>query len=425
MIEERKGVWRVVARYKGMPAYSVTVGDDKDSAEEYDKTLKKLALQGRTEILQALRDGETEIATVHKAASKFGFSEVTLAQCGVGGKETIGVLQKEWIDDVSSKWTMSTRTKRRLGKGTLARYADSWARFFHYHPKGKSALISTLTTDALKAFAKARIGTDEVTPSTVNRDFTAIQSFCRWLRDTHPTILPAPPRFQKYGEPDYTLDDRHLTPDEYRLLRAELEPHWWILFDLLIQTGLRIGEAQALRCDDISLTHVFVRKHVKEDKLKSNKAKRRVPLLPSFSAVLQDYIKGRRGSDPVFSKYLASHDHAYHAFNRAAIAIGLCDGDPPKATRSPHSLRHSFGAAAAEAGISLLEIRDLLGHSDIGVTQRYARFSPKDDHGQKQAALIGKLLAVENLITPLGPQTPKLKNGRKVPVRKKKEAPLK
>jgi integrase len=416
VIEKRKSVWRVVARYKGMPAFSVTVGADEDSAKEYDKTLKKLALQGRTDILQALRDGETEIATVHRAGSKFGFSEVTLAQCGVGGKETIGTLQKAWLEEVSSKWAMSKRTNRPLGKGTLGRYTDSWERFFFYHPKGRSASITTLTTEALKAFAKARIGTDEVTPSTVNRDFTAIQSFCRWLRDSHPTILPVLPRFQKYAEPDYTEDDRHLTPDEYRRLRAKLEPHWWMLFDLLIQTGLRIGEAQSLRCDDVSATHVFVNKH-----LKTKKSKRKVPLTPSFSAVLQDYIKGRPGNTPLFSKYLASHDHAYHAFNRAAIAIGLCTGDPPKATRSPHSLRHSFGAAAAEAGISLLEIRDLLGHSDIGVTQRYARFSPDDDRAQKQAEMIGRLLAVENAITPLEPQTPNLKNGRKVPIRKKKE----
>jgi integrase len=416
VIERRKGAWRVVARYKGLPHFSVTVGTDEALAQEFDDDLKALARLERADIFQALRDGDTEISTVHRAIFDYGLGKLTLDQCGVGGRETIGALYREWIAHVALPSSISNRTRRPLGSGTLDRYRDSWEWFFLYHPKGRSAPIRTLTTEALRAFAKARIGTDEVTPSTVNRDFTAIQSFCRWLRDIHPTVLPVLPRFQKYAEPDYTEDDRHLTPDQYRRLRSKLEPHWWMLFDLLIQTGLRIGEAQSLRCDDISATHVFVNKH-----LKTKKSKRKVPLTPSFSAVLQSYIKGRPGNAAVFSEYLASHDHAYHAFNRAAIAIGLCRGDPPKATRSPHSLRHSFGAAAAEAGISLLEIRDLLGHSDIGVTQRYARFSPNDDRAQKQAEMIGRLLAVENAITPSEPQTPNLVNGRKVPVRRKKE----
>lgn len=416
MIEERKGVWRVVARYKGMPAYSVTVGSKKTDAQRYDDTLKNLALQGRAEILQALRDGETEIFTVHQAAKRYGYSEVTLAQCGVGGNETIGSLQATWLKEVSSEWTISRRTRRPLGEGTLDRYKDSWDSFFFYHPKGKSALIKTLTTEALLAFAEARIGTDKVTPSTVNRDFTAIQSFCRWLRDRHPTVLPVLPRFEKHAEPDHKKNTRHLKPAEYARLRSKLEPHWWLLFDLLIQTGLRIGEAQGLYCEDLTEGQVSVHRNVK-----TPSSVRTVPLTPSLSAVLQEYIKGRPGETPVFSDYLASHDHAYHAFNRAAIAAGLCKGDPPKATHSPHSLRHTFGVTAAKAGLSLLEIRDLLGHSDIGVTQRYAKYFPDDAHAQRQAAMIGKLLAVENVITPRVPQTPLLRNGRKVPVRKKKE----
>lgn len=43
----------------------------------------------------------------------------------------------------------------------------------------------------------------------------------------------------------------------------------------------------------------------------------------------------------------------------------------------PHDLRHSAAVWMAEAGISMDEIAQLLGHSDPGVTFKvYARFPP-------------------------------------------------
>lgn len=86
----------------------------------------------------------------------------------------------------------------------------------------------------------------------------------------------------------------------------------------------------------------------------------------------------------------------------------------PGHTLSLHSLRHTVGVTTARAGLTLLGIRDLHGHSDIGVTQRYAQYAPDNDRSKHQAAAIGKLLAIETLNTPPVPQTPSLKNGPKV-----------
>lgn len=44
---------------------------------------------------------------------------------------------------------------------------------------------------------------------------------------------------------------------------------------------------------------------------------------------------------------------------------------------SPHVFRHSAGVWKAEAGVSMKEIADFLGHGDSRVTERvYARYSP-------------------------------------------------
>ena len=86
------------------------------------------------------------------------------------------------------------------------------------------------------------------------------------------------------------------------------------------------------------------------------------------------------------------------------------DPIPVQPLFSPHLLRHTFGASCARGNLSLLEIRDLLGHSTTGVTERYAKFRPNQDLRREQVAKIAAAFAqkmpVLDSITPSVPQTP-------------------
>jgi site-specific recombinase XerD len=56
---------------------------------------------------------------------------------------------------------------------------------------------------------------------------------------------------------------------------------------------------------------------------------------------------------------------------RAMVRAGITD-------LRPHDLRRSFASLAVNAGVDIYQIKDLLGHSDVSVTQRaYAHLQQK------------------------------------------------
>ena len=42
-----------------------------------------------------------------------------------------------------------------------------------------------------------------------------------------------------------------------------------------------------------------------------------------------------------------------------------------------HTLRHTFASWLVEGGIGLYEIKELMGHADFSMTQRYSHLSPE------------------------------------------------
>jgi hypothetical protein len=222
-VEFRSGAWRVLARYRGYPYFSLTLRHLKTEATDYDATLKSLHAHQRLDVFKALAEKQVELPEVHRAVAKSGAASLDLDKLGVRSRElTLGGLYNEWRTHMESAGAFAPRTRRAYAPATLERYRQGWDNFFRHHPKGRLANPSTLTTAALDAFRSLRIKSDHVSDASANRDLTAIQSFLRWVRHHRPYAMSRPPRVDKLLERDYSKDARHLEPEQWAALCTKL-----------------------------------------------------------------------------------------------------------------------------------------------------------------------------------------------------------
>jgi integrase len=144
---------------------------------------------------------------------------------------------------------------------------------------------------------------------------------------------------------------------------------------LILDTGLRVGEALALEWTDVHLEPASGAKfgylHVREGK--SRFARRNVPMTARVKAVLETrrgqskstWVFADSGGRPMLNSSL---DHVHREL-REALKMPM--------EFVLHSLRHTYGTRLGEAGADAFTIMRLMGHSSVTVIQRYVHPTPE------------------------------------------------
>ncbi len=254
------------------------------------------------------------------------------------------------------------RTEKGLSNHTIEAYGRDIRAFLSFSGRenwGEEKILKFLT----------HLKTNEYATSSICRMLIAIKVFCRFLK--------------KEGEISVDLDCYFDTPKLWQLIPEALsldeidallaQPKQEdrqgardkAILELLYATGMRVSELCQLRINDLSDTFVKVKGKGRKERV--------IPVGKQAIAAVDYYLIHFRGEAveeeaPLFISKGGKAIDRNTIWSRIKIyakAAGI------QKSISPHTLRHSFATHLLENGADLRVIQEMLGHEDIGTTDRY------------------------------------------------------
>lgn len=194
--------------------------------------------------------------------------------------------------------------------------------------------------------------------ATVNRKLAALSKMLGhgYTRG----VVKRKPKIERRRESEhrirwYSREEEKKIVDYFRAVKPEVAT----LVVLLVDTGLRLGEALRLHWSDVQTDKLTVWK------TKASKPK----TVPLTDRVRVELARMSKSPGPLFD---LTGDQCEHYWGQMRERLGYKD-DPQFVL---HSLRHTFCSRLAQAGVQIQVIKELAGHSTIQTTMRYAHLHP-------------------------------------------------
>jgi integrase len=308
-------------------------------------------------------------------------------------RRSTGTCDRKEADALLAKWRLETHRERQWGEqpsrtfdelmlaylkgpGALkrSRERDSYSAKRLY-PAFTGRDLHTLTAVDIRAYIGGR-RSDGAEPGTINRELGLLSAAINYARTEWDWDIPNPAQGRRFSEPEGRV--RWITRDVADALiqfaSAEPQaPHLADFIRLALNTGCRRDELLRLEWRRVDTRAALI--HLGAEDTKSGK-RRSVPL----NAPAREAIAARA---------------AFRAEHCPASPWVFCDSDGKRvqsikrswatACRRAeiedfriHDLRHTCAAWLVSAGVPLTEVRDLLGHSTIRMTERYAHLAPEN-----------------------------------------------
>ncbi len=312
-------------------------------------------------IQRSTKQGNPRVARQMEAASRTALAK---GEVGIVERRPAPTLQnfaQRFIDAIQVRCAPKPRT--------IAFYVEKLGRLLEFEP---------LATASLDAIDEARIEqyvqqrAKKVAPATVNREQATLR---RLLRLAHEwKVINRVPRIRMLpGERMREFVLSHAA--EHLYLELAPQPLRDVAI-LILDTGLRVGEAVILRWRDVRLEPVNGAKfgYLRVVEGKSKYARRNL----SFTSRVRAMLAARRresqsswvfpGASPDKPILVTSLDH-----RNAEVRKLLKMSDEFVI----HSLRHTMLTRLGEAGADAFTIMRIAGHSSVTVSQRYVHPTPE------------------------------------------------
>lgn len=258
--------------------------------------------------------------------------------------------------------------ERNRAHATILAYGKDIDQLIEFLQELERAHIAEITKEDIQAFM-AKLLKEGYTPKSVSRKTNAAKTFFRFLKVNEyladdPAVLVEHPKFE-------TKPPRILSETEYRALRdaASSDARTYAIVELLLQTGIRIGELARLKLNDVKfgtgvkpgeLTVCAFNRH----------PERTIPLNQKAQKALKDYLEERprqaksrhllitRTGNPLLVRNIRA------TLKRYLDVAGIKDA-------TVNDLRHTFIAHHLRRGASLVLVSKIAGHRRLSTTERY------------------------------------------------------
>ncbi|MGY0504292.1 phage integrase [Luteimonas sp. e5] len=296
-------------------------------------------------------------------------------------------------DFIANHYAPWAKSEQKAATATLASLQVVFAHLYDVELRELTALdVERVKSARLKA---------GIMPSTVNRDLARIRAVLSraidWgFLEVHPLRTVKPVRGADDSRARYLSDEeeqalrgalaarearRRASRDSHNQWHAERgsegQPEWpedgftdhlMPMVLLAMNTGMRRGELLGLEWSNVNLKTRLLT--ITAGNAKSRKA-RHLPLNAEAMDVLTRWKKQRGRNRLVFPspKTGGRMDNVNRSWERLMADAELTDF-------RFHDLRHHFASRLVMAGVDLNTVRELLGHSDLAMTLRYAHLAP-------------------------------------------------
>jgi integrase len=241
---------------------------------------------------------------------------------------------------------------------------------------GKMKLDAITPRDIERYKAAKLTGEKAQSPKSINNHLTVLRRMLGVAVDWG--LIEKVPKMKPMRAPKPKFD--FLTFEEADRLVAAAEEPWKTEVIVALRTGLRHGELHGLRWGDVDLVagRLVVRRTLWRKQFGTPKSgkEREVPLSDETIAALKHHRAQQRvrsvGDDLVFStddgKFLLATACKWPLW-RACKRAGL-------RPIQWHVLRHTFASHLVMRNAPIKAVQELMGHSTIEMTMRYAHLSP-------------------------------------------------
>jgi len=260
--------------------------------------------------------------------------------------------QKKFIDYLKKQGKSSS---------TILAYDNDLNQFADFLSKRQITQVNSIGKEQIEEF-KEYLAYNKYLPKSASRKLNAIKSFFRYSKNQN--LIEANPT-ENVEYPQYeTKPPRILSQMEYRALRDAVRNDIRLaaVVELLLQTGLRIGELARLELDDIKDNQLRIRAY-------ESQPERNITFSPAAKKALERWLE-LRPKTKTKNVFITKTGKSFLIRNIRTIVNRYFKEAGIKDV-TINDLRHTFIAHQLANGASVVLIQKMVGHKRLSTTEKY------------------------------------------------------